>query len=398
MNLRGRTFRDFVVLMGGNGASQLINAVSLSLIYLRFSEATAAQYFIVLSQSGVFVTLATLRIEQAALIDVDNARDILRLSVLLAFLTNLAIFAGHVLVSSESLTVSVQFGLLNLLWTLFGIGVVKLLLQKRVRFLSVARLLQSLSFFALVSLAGFASAPIPLLLALALSYLLPVLFLLKPADFKVFTLDFARVHWILSRHRAYVFFDMPSGLISNLTAAIPLWAIAGHYGEFATATFGFAVRVIYAPFNLVSAAVREKYKSDSVGLNAVEFYKLHHAYEHGLALTTLPIALIGALAIWLVQTNATQFLIFSSLFAISLFRLNVSPISFVMYVKERIQLDLGLHLGLLSAMGALWFSAGLIDFEPFVIAFALIMALFYALYKLIINWLLRMPADRENKT
>jgi hypothetical protein len=398
MKLRGQTFVDFVVLMGGNGASQLINAVSFSLIYSQFSDATASEFFFVLSQSGVVVTLATLRMEQAALIDVNNQLDILRLSVLLAFLTNFAVFAGHLLVSGENLAVSAQFVLLNLLWTLFGIGVVKLLLEKRVRFLSVARLLQALSFFALVLLSVFASAPIPLLLAMALSYLVPLLFLLKPTDFKVFTLDFARIRWIFNRHRAYVFFDMPSGLISNLAAVIPLWAIASNYGDAATAAFGFAARVIYAPFNLVSAAVREKYKCDSVGLAAAAFHNLHRAYERGLALASLPIALIGALALCVAPLGDIQVSVFSVLFAISLFRFNISPISFVIYVKQRIQLDLVLHLGLFTAMVALWVSAAFVDFGPFMILFAFTMAVFYAFYKLFISWLLRLPADREDET
>lgn len=398
MKFRDRTFGDFVALMGGNGTSQLINTLSFSLIYARFPDATVSQYFLVLSQSGVVVTLATLRMEQAALIDVNNALDILRLSVLLAFLTNLAVFASHLLVTGESAAISVQFGLLNLLWTLFGIGVVKLLLEKRVRFLSVARLLQSLSFLALVSFIGFADAPISLVLALALSYLLPVLFLLKPSDFKVFALDFARIRWIFRRHREYVLFDLPSGLISNLTAVIPLWAIAGNYGDAATAAFGFAARVIYAPFNLVSAAVREKYKSDSVGLSASAFNALHYSYERGLALATLPVGLIGGMAICAASVDVTQFFIFSALFAVSLFRFNISPISFVIYVKKRIQLDLGLHLGLLAAMSALWVGAAFVSFGPFMIAFTLTMALFYALYKLVINWLIRTPADREEET
>jgi len=397
VKLKARTFGDLVVLMGGNGTAQLVNAVSFSLIYLKFSDAIAAQYFLVLSLSSIVVTLATLRIEQAALIDVDNATDILRLSVLLGFLNNLAVFAGHLFLSGESITLSVQFGLLNLVWTLFGIGIVKLLLEKRVRFLSVARLLQSLSFLALVSLAGFSGAPIPLMLALALSYLLPLSLVLKRADFQFSTLDFSRIYWILNRHRAYIFFDLPSGLISNLTATIPLWAISGNYGDVATATFGFAARVIYAPFNLVSTAVREKYKSDSIGLTGAAFQKLHDGYERGLLLTTLPLALIGAMAIGLAQLETTQRLIFSALFAISLFRFNVSPISFAIYVKERIQLDLGLHLGLFTAMSALWISASFISLEPFMIALTLSMMLFYVLYKLIINWLLRTPAVKENK-
>ncbi|MBO6853876.1 MAG: hypothetical protein JJ872_08950 [Marivivens sp.] len=398
MKLRGRTFGDFIVLMGGNGASQVINAIGFSLIYARFSDAVAAQYFLVLSQSGVVVTLATLRIEQAALIDLENAGDIMRLSVLLAFVTNLIVFAVHLLVSGENMGMSFQFGLLNFLWTLFGIGVVKLLLEKRTRILSVARLLQSLSFLVLVSLAAFGSVSVPLLLALAMSYLLPVLFLLKLADFAIFRLDFARIRWILSRHRAYVFFDMPSGLISNVTSVIPLWLIAGNYGDGATAAFGFAARVIHAPFNLVSSAVREKYKSDSVGLAATAFHELHHTYERGLALATLPIALIGALAIWLTPFDSTQIFVFSALFVISLFRFNVSSISFLIYVKGRIQLDLGLHLGLLAAMGALWLITSFVGFELFVIAFSSIMALFYVVYKLVINWLLRVTADREDYT
>lgn len=397
MKIRGRTFGDFVVLLGGNGASQVINAVSFSLIYARFSDATAAEYFLVLSQSGIIVTIATLRMEQAALIDIENASDILRLSVFLALFTNLVVFVSHLFVSSESFAISVQFGLLNLLWTLFGIGVVKLLLTKRVRLLSVARLLQSLSFLVMVASTAFMGFPIPLLLALAFSYLLPVAFLLSPSDFKFVFLDFARIRSIFNRHHAYVLFDLPSGLISNLTAAIPLWAVAGNYGDVATATFGFALRVIYAPFNLVTGAVREKYKSDSVDLTKSAFQALHCTYERGLAIATVPIAFIGALVIWIFSVDTTQLFVFSALFGVALFRFNVSPISFLLYVKERIKLDLGLHIGLLTALCALWISAVFINFETFLTAFALTMMLFYAVYKLVINWLLRMPDDGARK-
>lgn len=370
-------FRDLLYLLGGSSSSQLFNAISVSLIYAFHTDSNAADYFLYLSFVSVFVNVASLRLEQAALVDKINSQYLLVYALIISLLTVLMFSSILMWLADISTYKLVEIMLLCLFWSAFLVLSIWAISNNKLKLLSASRVLQSLIFLMLIGVSVVFEEGEFLLSMMALSYLASILALVSGV--KLLTKSPGKYHFceMLKKHKAYMLFDLPSGLISSIAVYIPLWIVAAYYDETLIALFGFAIRVVYAPLNLLGGVIKDKYKADSVGLNAEMFHEMHFRYKSLLYRISIVLFILATILISMFVDNLVLFM---SLIAVSIFRFNVSPVSFSIYFMGRIEWDLRLHVLLVLMLSCLAGVSSFLEFNAFILCYSMVMIVFYAIY------------------
>ena len=378
--------RDLLYLLGGSSSSQLFNAISVSLIYAYHSNADAATYFLYLSFISVFVNVASFRLEQAALVDHKNSSYLLIYAFLISFITVLIFNLILMFLTGISINQMIETLFLSMFWSAFLILSIGAILSNKLKLLSVSRLLQSLIFLVLISCSIAFEEGDYLLSMMAISYLSSIVVLTHGLKFVIKVPKKNHFFKMLEKHKAYIYYDLPSGLISSLAIYIPLWIVAANYSEAIIALFGFAIRVIYAPLNLLGGVIKDKYKADTVGLDSDMFLSLHENYKSLLYRLSV-VMLIPAIII--IYAFTEEIILFACLTLISIFRFNVSPVSFSIYFKQKIEWDLRLHIVLLSMLSCLAVISNFLEFNVFMLCYAVVMIVFYAVYDRFIVYIIK---------
>jgi O-antigen/teichoic acid export membrane protein len=152
----------------------------------------------------------------------------------------------------------------------------------------------------------------------------------------------------LHRHRALWHFTLPSNLLNAAVGQLPLLLIGARHGAMAAGLFALTQRVLAAPISLLAASVLEVFKRESVR-QYQELGNCRRAYVHALRVL-LALGIAPALLLWAAAPKLFAFAFgadwrgageLAQLLA-PLFFLNfvASPLSYVFFVAGRQKIEL----------------------------------------------------------
>jgi len=152
----------------------------------------------------------------------------------------------------------------------------------------------------------------------------------------------------LHRHRALWHFTLPSNLLNAAVGQLPLLLIGARHGAMAAGLFALTQRVLAAPISLLAASVLEVFKRESVR-QYQELGNCRRAYVHALRVL-LALGIAPAVLLWVAAPMLFAFAFganwrgageLAQLLA-PLFFLNfvASPLSYVFFVAGRQKIEL----------------------------------------------------------
>jgi O-antigen/teichoic acid export membrane protein len=361
--------RSVASVFTGTFVAQIISLSGTLVLARIFSPSSFGIYSIWLGLVMILGVVLTCRFEMALAIEPDGdprryaVIAIMKTIAIVAFVFALLLFLGNIL--RFDFLAKLAPGLIALLIPTAGILAGNQTLQNwaaadgRYRHLSVLRIVQTSSVVLLqIGFGWLANDP----LELACGYLggtllvLIIAIILFPLNNKSAPRNPEPLTSFWRRQRRFSMFSLPADLISASTAQLPIMIVAARYGSEASGLLAMALRMIGAPMSLLSSSFLDVFKRHAA-LAYRERGECRAEYLRSLGLlfliATSASAIIGigakpffAVAFAASWTSAGALtLLLLPRFALGFM---ASPLSYIVYVVGKQELDLLWQLALLA--------------------------------------------------
>lgn len=394
-------FKNILTLMSGTILGQLIILVTLPLITRIYNPENFGIYSSVLAIVGILTVVSTLRYDIAIAVE-KNEEDrqkllflTLFINTVIALLTLLILIIINVIFSIYSISI-----ILFIAASIFIMGLYQILTNYSVSFnhfkaVSITKFTQSVTQV-VIQMFGYLFANN--ILFLFLGYLLGRsngIFLLwkkNLSNFKFQKYTLSEYKIVAKKHMNFPLYVLPSSIINALTSNMMIILILLVYGGVQAGIYGFLLRIIGAPSQLINKSFNNalyKFSHDSTN---VQMKKLYYLVTSSVTILFSLIFIIYinidfnlfSLIFGSEWSSASK--IFTPLLFMMIFQFSVIPLSEILTILKKQKLRLYWDvLKLLTVIGLFTYAyLNNVNFEKFIYIFAAFSSILYIFLHIII--------------
>lgn len=160
----------------------------------------------------------------------------------------------------------------------------------------------------------------------------------------------------LKRRRHFLLFSLPSGFVNTAAAYLPVLMLAHRFGNDTAGYLALTMRVMRAPVGLLGRAVQDVFKRHAAvafrqrGECRVEYIKNFKVLLAGALLFTIATLLLSEWIFWVAFGESWSQAGSMAIWLLPMFALGfvASPLSYMVYIAEKQNLDLLWQIALLS--------------------------------------------------
>ncbi len=363
--------------MSGTALAQLIPVLISPILAKIYSPEDFGLYSIYFSVSMVALVLMTLRYEFSILLprklkDAEFlVKTISRIATLMSFIVFLILGFGYFredvnFLGLESMGIWIFILPLSLLaMSLFLIFESYFNRIGHYLMMSNARVMRSITYSASSVIFGFIGINrIGLILAEFMGYFIPVVFLIKKSKLNPFArTEFKLVRKKLLKYRKFPIFSVPSGIMEKFSGQALIYFLAIFFTDAIVGQYALAQRLMIAPTRLISNSMGEVFReqASAIYVRKGECYKIFRSTLKKLIIIGVPIFFLVYLVqpiifLWFFSTEWQLASDFIQILIIMFFlQFVISPISRIISIAEKQQIDLYIQLGLFLVISFLFF-------------------------------------------
>ncbi|MBC6316186.1 lipopolysaccharide biosynthesis protein [Listeria grandensis] len=286
--------RILVTLFSGNGLAQLIMMLFAPIISRVYSETAMGTYAACVTVITIVVKVASLSLEKAIPLerDIRSANKLMKLSFTIVWLISLVLFIFYIFFDISLLNfVGIHPSFITMILISLGIIFTSMIQiynyqnmaleqyktlssTKGIQFMSTGVIQSALSFFQVFKSSG-------LLLGDVGGKLISILVLqhvAKKGHMEKVTLSWKEAVDLLRKHRNFILYSAPSGLINTLALQLPLLFVIGVFTSSDGGQYALVQRVIAVPISLLAISLAQFFYSFAAKNIAKEPEKVYELY------------------------------------------------------------------------------------------------------------------------